>query len=170
MKTLKHIIDPELHLALQNNDFTAITVMFEHTTKPDTNITVLKWASECSSLECLDILLPHTNQKDRASLLEYAISLNKVQVVEMLIEHSLPQEQWNYALWRACSIQNQSMVEMLYPKANVPEVDAMFQDMEYTPDEGSYCMFLDQRQREQLHSKLTEETQHTGVLHSKSKI
>lgn len=165
-----NVTDQQLHWAVDNNDVEALTKLFEHKTKPKIDITILLTACTYPQLRCLNILLPHTSEYDRALLLEYAISSNHTHVAHILTQHGLQQERWNRALWRACGAENQDMVEILYPKANIQEVDEIFKHMEYTTDEPAYFMFLDQGRREQLKSKLTQETQHSGVSHSKSKI
>lgn len=165
-----NVTDQQLHWAVDNNDVETLMALFEHKIKPKIDITVLLTACTYPQLQCLDILLPHTRPEDRALILEHAISFNQTHVVQMLTQYSLQQEQWNHALWRACSVKNQEMVETLYPNANIQQVNEMFKELEYTPDEPAYFIFLDQGKREQLKSKLTTETQHNGVSHSKSKM
>jgi len=170
VRKINHVIDPQLHVAVDNNDVKALTDLFHHKIKPKIDITILLMTCKDRQLQCLNILLQHTSELDRALLLEYAISSNHTHVAHMLTQHSLQQEQWNHALWRACGVESQDMVEIMYPKDNIQEVDEMFKHMEYTTDEPAYFMFLDQGRREQLKSTLTQETQHSGVSPSKSKI
>lgn len=162
-------IDQELHLAVQSNDPQAIHQILSER-KPKIGDRLLIDACEKSDLQCLVALLPHATKDEIFQSLEYAITRDCGAAVQIITQHSMSQDQWNHALWRACVSEKMDMVDLLYPKADIQAVDAMFQELDYTPDETAYLIFLEYRQRQKLKNTLTEETRDFGVDSGKLKM
>ena len=168
MRNLK-TVDPDLHLAVQSNDPQAVHQILAQR-KIQIGERLLVDATEHSDLQCFSALLHYATQNEIFQSLEYAIAHNRGAAVQMITQHSMSQDQWNNALWKACVSEKPDMVDLLYPKANIQAVEAMFQQLEYTTDEPAYAIFIERGQRQKLKATLTDTTRNCGVDTGKLKI
>lgn len=170
MKKPHDIVDFELNSAVQLNDPIEVERILTDKKPKKIHIRLLEEACAQSDLRCFSLLVAYATTEERFQVLNCAIPRNNCAAVETLTQFHMTSEHWNQALWKACSFQNQDMIDLLYPKADIKTVDDMFQELAYTPDEASYLIFLEHGLRQNLKATLAEETQAYGVGSSKSKI
>lgn len=99
-------------------------------------------------LSVVELLAPLCLLDDNAAI-EYACSKNDVPAVEILLSHAKPQKQCSKGLAWACFMENEEMIDLLYPLSDLQLTLAHFSTFTY--DEG------EQKGRQVLQEKIAKE-------------